>query len=172
MNLNQQRLAGSERTFTSGIVWDVSELDMSTCWCWPSGYYAKSEFNIDVHTGKLINGREEQLVSFQQLQAQNLEFLKPTFEWKGRTLDNTTGTFVAPYNEVHFQPSLAKPIAIFARTLRYEDLLFTIGIAQFVENELGIALPLIVLEPQHGARWSRKINKIASLICGNVSHPN
>lgn len=43
-------------------------------WAWPSGYSAKTEFNIDGR-GNLINGREEALVSLNTLRAQNHDYV-------------------------------------------------------------------------------------------------
>lgn len=43
-------------------------------WAWPSGYSAKTEFNIDGR-GRLINGREEALVSLNTLREQNYDYV-------------------------------------------------------------------------------------------------
>ena len=46
-------------------------------WSWPSGYSAKTEFNID-RNGNLINGREEALVPLSGLRKMNHAYLHDT----------------------------------------------------------------------------------------------
>jgi hypothetical protein len=46
-------------------------------WSWPSGYSAKTEFNID-RNGNLINGREEALVPLSGLRKMNHSYLHDT----------------------------------------------------------------------------------------------
>jgi hypothetical protein len=135
------RLFGDSSQHCTGVVFDIQTSDTSECLAWPSGYYAKTEFNIDPD-GTLLNGRKEALVSIPQLREQNRALLNQ-YEETGST---------APYNEVHLRPTKASALAIFCRTLAYEDLLFTIGIAQLIENKLGCTLPLLVHCPKLGMR--------------------
>ena len=51
------RLYGTEASRCAGLVWDRALMDLTDCWAWPSGYYAKTEFNID-GKGRLKNGRQ------------------------------------------------------------------------------------------------------------------
>ena len=46
----------------------------SHTWCWPSGYAAKTEYNISPY-GELINGRKEALVTFNSLRENNHAYL-------------------------------------------------------------------------------------------------
>jgi hypothetical protein len=134
-------LFGDLRRHCTGVVFDLSALDTSSTNAWPSGYYAKTEFNMNPD-GTLLNGRKEALVSIPRLREQNQAFL----------CQHTCTGNVAPYNEVHILPTKASALAIFCRTLAYEDLLFTIGIAQLIEHELGLSLPLLIHCPQRGIR--------------------
>ena len=112
-NGKNMKLYGSERYFTAGIMFDCSEVDFTEegCWCWPSGYYAKTEFNVGSH-GELLNGRKQKLVSIDTLREQNRSYLLPRFEWKGKEVSS----FVVPFNEIHVCPNKAPPLAIFSRT--------------------------------------------------------
>ena len=51
------RLFGTDGARCGGLLWDRFRTDLHGCWAWPSGYYAKPEFNID-RKGRLKNGRE------------------------------------------------------------------------------------------------------------------
>jgi hypothetical protein len=67
-------------------------------WSWPSGYSAKTEFNIDSH-GKLINGRLEALTPFSTLRQYNDDYLhKEDHMIAGRLIKG--GLKTVPYNEV------------------------------------------------------------------------
>jgi len=74
---------------------------------WPSGYSAKTEFNMDSF-GNLSNGREEQLVTIDKLRAQNERFAEVArgkkegvegmeYSIMGRTL---VGAATVPFNEL------------------------------------------------------------------------
>ncbi len=76
---------GSTREYTTGMVFalpqsftsDSSEEESAkrnSVWAWPSGYAAKTEFNISPY-GQLINGREEALVPFKKLRTMNHSYL-------------------------------------------------------------------------------------------------
>jgi hypothetical protein len=77
----KMRCYGSTREYTTGVIFALPRLfssqeneDMAArrthSWAWPSGYAAKTEFNISP-SGELINGREEALVSISQLRTNN-----------------------------------------------------------------------------------------------------
>lgn len=82
------RCFGSTNEYPVGVVFalpiafpnDESE-DAATIrtrtWSWPSGYSAKTEFNID-RNGNLINGREEALVPLSGLRDMNRAYLNDT----------------------------------------------------------------------------------------------
>jgi hypothetical protein len=79
------RCFGSTNEYPVGVVFalptsfprDQSEdasAKRTRTWSWPSGYSAKTEFNID-RNGNLINGREEALVSLDGLREMNRAYL-------------------------------------------------------------------------------------------------
>lgn len=77
----KMRCYGSLNDYSTGVVFalpsDPSEdetVARSQTWAWPSGYSAKTEFNID-GSGNLINGREEALVTLSTLRKQNHDYV-------------------------------------------------------------------------------------------------
>ena len=81
----KMRCFGSSNEYATGVVFalpssfpnDASEDDAAKrtrTWSWPSGYSAKTEFNID-HRGNLINGREEALVPLSRMRQMNHSYL-------------------------------------------------------------------------------------------------
>jgi hypothetical protein len=84
----KMRCFGSTNEYATGAVFalpasfpnDASEDDAAKrtrTWSWPSGYSAKTEFNID-HRGNLINGREEALVPLSRMRQMNHSYLHDT----------------------------------------------------------------------------------------------
>lgn len=84
----KMRCFGSTNEYTTGAVFalptsfpnDASEDEAAKrtrTWSWPSGYSAKTEFNID-HRGNLINGREEALVPLSRMREMNHSYLNDT----------------------------------------------------------------------------------------------
>lgn len=84
----KMRCFGSTNEYATGAVFalpssfpnDTSEDDAAKrtrTWSWPSGYSAKTEFNID-HRGNLINGREEALVPLSRMREMNHSYLHDT----------------------------------------------------------------------------------------------
>jgi hypothetical protein len=84
----KMRCFGSTKEFTTGVVFSLierfppgtteeEEARRTNTWSWPSGYSAKTEFNID-DRGNLINGRQEALVSLEQLRQMNHTYLHET----------------------------------------------------------------------------------------------
>jgi len=80
----KMRCYGSSREYSHGVIFalpesnqTISDTDRSDPWCWPSGYSAKTEFNID-DNGNLINGRNEALVTLEKLRKMNHSFINDT----------------------------------------------------------------------------------------------
>ena len=82
----KMRPYGSQNEFSSGVVFALPKYGNDSCseqedndviesksWIWPSGYSAKTEFNID-NRGNLINGRHEAQVSLSTLRKYNCKF--------------------------------------------------------------------------------------------------
>ena len=79
----KMRCYGSTKEYCLGVIFALpSEQDndqeknakSTNSWCWPSGYAAKTEFNI-TESGDLINGREEALVSISTLRENNHTYI-------------------------------------------------------------------------------------------------
>jgi hypothetical protein len=100
---------GTLKEYTIGVVFalpssfvcgetEAAVVKRTQTWAWPSGYAAKTEFNIDSH-GNLINGRQQALVSLHQLRQHNHDFLyKADCNLLGRMIK--VGHQTVPYNEV------------------------------------------------------------------------
>ena len=102
------RCFGNINNYTTGVVFALPEYKNSDdetaavkktrTWSWPSGYSAKTEFNIDSR-GELINGRQEALVSLSTLREYNNDYINKTeYMIGGRLLKGGLNT--VPYNEV------------------------------------------------------------------------
>ncbi len=83
----KMRCYGSVREYNVGVVFampdhkddkeEAEKAKLTKTWSWPSGYSAKTEFNIG-HNGKLINGREEALVPLSGLRKMNHDYCHKT----------------------------------------------------------------------------------------------
>ena len=84
----KMRCYGSTREYTAGVVFALpnsnskdgdidTAAERSHSWAWPSGYAAKTEFNISAR-GELINGRKESLVSISRLRSNNHSYIYDT----------------------------------------------------------------------------------------------
>lgn len=82
----KMRCYGSLNEYSTGVVFGLPKefegndetednvVKRTQTWAWPSGYSAKTEFNIDGN-GNLINGREEAMVSLTTLRQQNHDYV-------------------------------------------------------------------------------------------------
>lgn len=151
-------------------------------WSWPSGYSAKTEFNIDEY-GRLINGRKEALVPMSGMRKSNHSYLHDKdFVVAGKLIKGGLNT--VPYNEVFLrvggvgrivrgaergksqkgnngtdrtlEHGVGLPIALFARQASYKDLVALLRTkSRFVAafgRERVGDLPLLVISPDRGAR--------------------
>jgi hypothetical protein len=190
-NGRKMRAYGSTNEYTTGVVFALPKdygsntecqvVERTKTWAWPSGYAAKTEFNID-DRGRLINGRAEALVTLKKLRSNNHDYLtKKDFEILGRTIKG--GLKTVPYNEVYLRvggvgqifngkdtnnpssgcsnlPSLEHgtglPVAFFVRTATYGHLitlLRTRARAAHVWGRESIkSTPLLFISPELGVR--------------------
>ena len=74
-NGRYMRLYGKTYQYSVGFVWNLNDIESSVCWCWPAGFYAKTEFNVDPVTNRLSNGLQEALVTLEQLHINNAQLL-------------------------------------------------------------------------------------------------
>ena len=108
----KMRCFGSTNEYAIGVVFgmptcfpdDDSEdaaAKHTKTWSWPSGYSAKTEFNID-HHGNLTNGREEALVPLSGMRRMNHAYLyDKDYIVGGRMVKG--GLTTIPYNEVYIR---------------------------------------------------------------------
>jgi len=148
----KMRAYGTTSSYTTGVVFSMPKFDneqeeeeaakITNTWSWPSGYSAKTEFNIDLN-GELINGRAEALVPFSKLRMMNDEYVsKNDYVVGGRIVKG--GLKTVPYNEVFlrvggrgrthfngeflsdkersFEKGVGLPVAIFCRTASFGHL--------------------------------------------------
>ena len=74
-NGRYMRLYGKTYQYSVGFVWNLHDIESSVCWCWPAGFYAKTEFNVDPVTNQLSKGLQEALVTLDQLHINNAQLL-------------------------------------------------------------------------------------------------
>ncbi|CAJ1964865.1 unnamed protein product [Cylindrotheca closterium] len=170
----KMRCYGSLYSYPVGVVFALPNSDspneeddaaaQAKTWSWPAGYAAKTEFNIE--RGKLINGRQEALVSLTQLRQYNKEYVYEKDHYIGGRL--VKGGFqVVPYNEVFlrvggrgrivqgmdtvtrearndvkgtgrsFGTGMGLPVALFIRSCTIGDILTLLRTKARVEHVLG-----------------------------------
>eukprot|EP00977_Amphora_coffeiformis_P014037 scaffold3835_cov136-Amphora_coffeaeformis.AAC.5 len=104
------RCYGSLTAYSTGVVFalptfsdteeETQRQQQTQTWTWPAGYAAKTEFNIE--HGKLINGRQEALVTLEQLRKYNYEYVHEKDHFiAGKVIPG--GFSVVPYNEVYLR---------------------------------------------------------------------
>lgn len=184
----KMRCYGSEISYPIGVVFGLPQFDSQEAenqavaetqtWAWPAGYAAKTEFNIDGR-GKLINGRQEALVSLEQMRRYNHEYLHAEDHYiAGRIIKG--GFKVVPYNECFLrvggpsrilegkdvsngQPakrSLDKGVglfvALFIRTTTMADIVQLLRTKARIAHVLGEEhvkdIPLLYLHNENGVR--------------------
>ncbi len=108
----KMRCFGSTHEYATGVVFALPQVfpndesedaaaKRTKTWSWPSGYSAKTEFNID-HHGNLINGREEALVPLSEMREMNYSYLHHTdYVVGGRIVKG--GLQTIPYNEIYIR---------------------------------------------------------------------
>ncbi|KAL3910537.1 MAG: hypothetical protein SGARI_002076 [Bacillariaceae sp.] len=181
------RSFGAPATYTTGVVFALPQFESEEeadrvaaatgTWSWPSGYSAKTEFNINAR-GELINGREEALVSHSKLRQLNDDYLtKDEYEVAGR-LVNAEQIKTVPYNEVFlrvgglgrvdkngqlldgakrsFESGVGLPVALFVRTATFGHLISLLRTRARLLHIFGEkhikGLPLLMMTPDQGVR--------------------
>lgn len=149
-----------------GIIWDLSANNLEQqhgpnrkpYFAWRSGYYAKTEFNLVVRGGEvvLLNGREQNLVTLEQLREQNNQIAARA----------TSKCCLQPFNEVIAKLTNHSIAALFCRTLAPADVVFLMGLRLTLQQTLEalesqsqtrprsrpFTLPLLHIDPVHGCR--------------------
>lgn len=137
------RLFGTKLSNTTcclGILWDYRELDLSDAYIWPSGYAAKSEFNVG-SDGTLKNGRQEAMVTIEELTQHNAQDVGSDHE--------------ISFNEVCTYVHGAIGIkGIFCRSTLVNNLVWGMGMRALLRRALPDVgnLPLFLHDIDHGLR--------------------
>jgi len=137
----------------------------SRTWCWPSGYAAKTEFNIDDY-GNLINGRFEAQVKLSKLRALNESYVNDKdYVVGGRLIKG--GLSEVPYNEMYvrvggdtqaessYKTGIHLPIALFCRSVSYREIVALLRSRARFCSSLGEQLgniPLFFINPEKGLK--------------------
>lgn len=182
----KMRAYGTNSNYTTGVVFPMPTFENdqleeeaaknTNTWSWPSGYSAKTEFNID-RRGELINGRAEALVPFSKLRSMNNDYVsKNEYVVGGRLVKG--GLKTVPYNEVFlrvggrgrvhlngefltnhersFEKGVGLPVAIFCRTASFGHLFSLLRTRARLLHTFGEAqmkdLPLLMITPDHSIR--------------------
>mmetsp|Transcript_50297 Transcript_50297/g.145009 ORF Transcript_50297/g.145009 Transcript_50297/m.145009 type:complete len:592 (-) Transcript_50297:22-1797(-) len=144
------RFFGKEPGSTLGLIWDRRQIDLSEAFIWPSGYFAKSHFNLDKDGKTLLNGRDEALVSLEDVLQTNREL---AFWHMGRNC--MVSDEPLPYNEVltYVQGSTGI-VGLFVRIASITHLLWAMGVRAFLLRTLPAAgeLPIFMHDPEQGLR--------------------
>eukprot|EP00980_Cylindrotheca_fusiformis_P013881 scaffold3598_cov115-Cylindrotheca_fusiformis.AAC.17 len=171
----KMRAYGAPAVYTTGVVFALPQFEneeeesksaeLTRTWSWPSGYSAKTEFNIDSR-GNLINGRQEALTPFSTLRLYNDDYLhKEDYKIAGRIIKG--GLKTVPYNEVFlrvgglgrivngkdmatgeersdiggtgrsFDKGVGLPVALFVRTATFGHLISLLRTRARLVNVLG-----------------------------------
>ena len=144
-------LFGKVGSGCAGIAWDRRAIDISDALCWPSGYYAKTEHNMEVdeRSGRVLlsNGRADALVTIDDLVAANLS------HDASRLLGDDPPHLA--YNEISIRlPGPAGIAAVFVRSSRPSHVIFALGVRALLAHSFPElrSLPLLLLTPDDGAR--------------------
>jgi len=155
----KMRCFGSTNEYATGAVFalpasfpnDASEDDAAKrtrTWSWPSGYSAKTEFNID-HRGNLINGREEALVPLSRMRQMNHSYLHDTdYVVGGRMVKG--GLQTIPYNEVYVRVGGPGRISNGVDVSTDEQCSDANGTGRSFDDGIGLPVALFVREADYG----------------------
>ncbi|CAJ1934304.1 unnamed protein product [Cylindrotheca closterium] len=184
----KMRCYGAAAVYTSGIVFALpkfpdaeaenKKVESTRTWSWPSGYSAKTEFNVDSR-GNLINGRQEALVPLSTLREYNNDYLtKEDYMIAGRVVKG--GLQTVPYNEAFvrvggvgrlvngkdvasgldtrrsLEKGVGLPVALFVRTATFGHLISLLRTRARLMHVWGQAqiqdIPLLYISPAQGIR--------------------
>lgn len=131
------------------LVWSLEELDISDAYMWPSGYFAKTEFNMNAD-GTLLEGRDSALVTLEQLRLAN-----DSGDYTDFITNRVVHGQVMPYNEVLVGVEGQKGlVGVLVRTTQARQLLTAMGVRDKLTHlfpGLG-ALPIVIHDPDKGIR--------------------
>jgi len=154
----KMRCFGSTNEYATGVVFampkafpnDKSEdaaAKRTRTWSWPSGYSAKTEFNID-HHGNLINGREEALVPLSGMREMNYSYLHHTdYVVGGRMVKG--GLQTIPYNEIYIRVGGLGRVVYGVDVVTGKKCDDSDGSGRSFDNGLGLPIALFIREADY-----------------------
>jgi len=192
----KMRCYGSIKEHATGVLFALPTNDnneeseaahRSNTWCWPPGYSAKTEYNID-NEGNLINGRADALVSLDDLRRRNYSYL---YDKNYEIMGKTVALKAVPFNEIYlrvggtigshdcdrsFDDGVGLPIAIFVRSATYGNLTSLLRIRARLASILGRdhvhGIPLLYITPETGVRvLTEGLQKKLLLVMSNSLNP-
>ena len=154
----KMRSYGAPSLYTTGVVFALPKfkteeeqdeiMAKTKTWSWPSGYSAKTEFNIDSR-GNLINGREEALVPLSTLRQYNIDYItKEDYIIAGRLIEG--GLKTVPYNEVFVRVGGRGRGVRGKDCASEEEFIDENGSGRSFENGVGLPVALFVRTPTFG----------------------
>jgi len=155
----KMRCFGSTKEYAIGVIFampqafpnDATEDDAAKrtrTWSWPSGYSAKTEFNID-HHGNLINGREEALVPLSGMRKMNHSYLHDTdYIVGGRMVKG--GLTTIPYNECYIRVGALGRISCGVNVASGRKCDDADGSGRSFDHGIGLPIALFVREADYG----------------------
>ncbi|KAL3795915.1 hypothetical protein HJC23_002186 [Cyclotella cryptica] len=154
----KMRCFGSTNEYPVGVVFalpsafpnDESEdasAKRTRTWSWPSGYSAKTEFNID-RNGNLINGREEALVPLSGLRKMNHSYLHDTDYFVGGRMVHG-GLHTIPYNEVYIRVGGVGRISMGVDVATGEECIDGKGTGRSFDHGVGLPIALFVRDANY-----------------------
>jgi hypothetical protein len=152
------RCFGAASVYTTGVVFALPKFAQAAAeeeaaqqtrtWSWPSGYSAKTEFNIDSR-GNLTNGRQEALVSFSTLRQYNDDYVhKEDYVIAGRLLKG--GLKTVPYNEAFVRVGGRGRIANEKDCATGQDRVDDQGTGRSLDHGVGLPVALFVRTAMFG----------------------
>jgi len=155
----KMRCFGSTNEYAVGVIFalpaafpgDTSEdvaAKRTRTWSWPSGYSAKTEFNID-HHGNLINGREEALVPLSGMRKMNHSYLHDKDYFVGGRMVKG-GLTTIPYNEIYIRVGGLGRITGETEVATGKRCADADGSGRSFDHGIGLPVALFVREADYG----------------------
>jgi hypothetical protein len=148
----KMRCYGAANVYTTGVIFALPQFPdpavedevakQTRTWTWPSGYSAKTEFNIDSR-GNLTNGRQEAIVPFSTLRQYNDDYLhKEDYMIAGRVIKG--GLKTVPYNEIFVRVGGRGRIVNEKDCATKEDRIDGEGTGRSLDKGVGLPVALFV----------------------------
>lgn len=138
------RLFGRVWAQSCGVVFDRSALKLGDdAWCWPSGFFAKTEFGVGKGDEERSSFVDEELRA-NAVPLRVLEAMAARREYAH--FGEIKVADVAPYNEVLARGARSAVVAVFARTRQAQHLLLAMAVRDLLGRGAESRLPILVLD--------------------------